>query len=188
MKTPVQIDFRGMRANERMSTAISTRIADLEQRFGRVTACRIIVKAPSGHHQTGGPYEVSVRLALPNGREVNVGRTAKADERLSDPSFAIHDAFQRARRRLQDHVRRMQGQVKTRSDVPSGTVSRIDPVKGFGFLQTADGRDIYFHRNSVLGRGFAKLEVGARVMFHEEVGEKGAQASTVKLIGKHRMR
>jgi len=53
-------------------------------------------------------YEVNVRLALPNGREVNVGRTAQADERQAALSFAINDAFKHVRRRLQDHVRRVQ--------------------------------------------------------------------------------
>ena len=188
METPVQIDFQGMKPSERVRSSINAHIVDLEQRFGRVTACRVVLKAPSGHHRTGGLYEMNIRLALPNGREVNVDRTAKADERHSDLSFAINDTFHRARRRLQDHVRRMQGQTKTHSDAPLGTVSRLEPIDGFGILQTADGREIYFHQNSVLNGAFPKLKIGTRVMFSEEIGEKGPQASTVKLLGKHRMR
>ena len=87
-------------------------MAELEQRYGRVTACRVVLKGPGGHHRTGGLYEVNVRLALPNGREVNVGRTAQADERQAGLSFAINDAFQHARRRLQDHVRRVRSSTK----------------------------------------------------------------------------
>jgi ribosome-associated translation inhibitor RaiA len=116
MQTPAQVDFRGMEASEHIRSAIADHIADLERRFSRVTACRVVLKAPGKHHRTGGLYEVSIRLALPNGREVNVARTAKADERYSDLSFAINDAFHRARRRLQDHVRKMQGQVKTHGE------------------------------------------------------------------------
>lgn len=188
MQTPVQIDFQGLKASARVRNVVATCIAELEQRFGRITACRVLVKGPGRHRQTGKPYEVHIRLALPNGRQVNVGRTAQADERQSDLSFAINDAFHRARRRLQDHVRRMQGQTKTHSDIPIGTVSQIEPTEKFGVLQTADGREIFFHQNSVLDGAFSKLKIGTRVTFHEEAGDKGPQASTVKLVGKHGMR
>lgn len=188
METPVEIDFQGMAANAQIRASIADHLAQLEQRFGRVTACRIVLKGPGAHHRTGGLYEVNIRLALPDGREVNVGRTAKADERHSDLAFALGDAFKRARRQLQDHVRRLQGQVKHHDGQPVGTVIRLDPAGEFGFLETADGREIYFHRNSVLDDSFSRLAAGSRVIFAEEMGEKGPQASTVKLLGKHRLR
>jgi cold shock CspA family protein len=53
-----------------------------------------------------------------------------------------------------------------------------------GFIETAEGREIYFHRNAVLGGAFDRLIVGSEVRFVEEKGVKGAQASTVHLIGK----
>lgn len=187
METPVEIDFQGMEPVERLRQSITTHVGDLEQRCGRITACRVVLKAPGGHHHKG-LYEVNIRLALPNGREVNVARTAPLDERYTEVDFAINDAFKRARRRLQDHVRRMQGHVKEHEGQPVGKVLRIDPEGGFGFLETADNREIYFHRNSVLDDGFTRLSVGTRVAFAEEQGEKGPQASTVKLLGKHRMR
>ena len=70
---------------------------------------------------------------------------------------------------------------------PIATVVRIDPSGDFGFLESTDGREIYFHRNSVLDDR-KRLEVGARVSFAEEMGDKGPQASTVKLLGKHKLR
>jgi len=47
-------------------------------------------------------------------------------------------------------------------------------------------RAIYFHRNAVIDGAFERLKVGSEVAFVEEAGEKGAQAGTVRLIGKHR--
>jgi cold shock CspA family protein len=186
MQTPVEIDFQNFEAKTRARALIKRHLAQLEQRFGRVTACRVAVKGPGGHHRTGAPHEINIRLALPNGREVNVERTAAADERHSDLSFAIADAFKRARRQLQDQARRLQGQVKRHEGLPIGTVVRLDPAGGFGFLESSDGREIYFHRNSVIG--FSRLANGSRVAFAEEMGEKGPQASTVKPLGKHRLR
>ncbi len=80
----------------------------------------------------------------------------------------------------------MQGQVKQHEAEPIATVVRVDPSGEFGFLETPDGREVYFHRNSVIGS--AKLGEGTRVTFVEEEGEKGPQASTVKVMGKHKMR
>jgi len=188
MQTPVEIDFQGMHGRPEVQASIEHHVAELEQRYGRVTACRVVLKGPGGHHRTGGLYEVNIRLALPNGREVNVSRTAQADERLADLSFAINDAFKDARRRLQDHVRRLQGQVKQHESQPMGTVKNLDASGEFGFLEAADGHEVYFHRNSVLDGAFSRLAVGTRVIFAEEMGEKGPQASTVKLLGKHRLR
>ena len=57
-------------------------------------------------------------------------------------------------------------------------VARIFYQDGYGFLETADGRDVYFHENSVLD-GFDKLEVGNKVVYSEEMGAKGPQASSL---------
>ena len=188
MQTPLEVDFQGLSSTPQIEDAIARHVAQLEQRYGRVTSCRVALKGPGGHHQNGGLYEVNIRLSLPNGREVNVGRTAQAGGRHADLTFAINDAFKRARRRLEDHVRRLQGSVKQHDGAPIGTVMRLDPSGEFGFLESGDGREIYFHRNSVLDGGFSRLAGGSRVTFAEEAGEKGPQASTVKLLGKHRLR
>ena len=47
--------------------------------------------------------------------------------------------------------------------------------------------EIYFHRNAVLDGAFDRLSIGSEVAFVEEEGEKGPQASTIRLIGKHHL-
>jgi cold shock CspA family protein len=54
--------------------------------------------------------------------------------------------------------------------------------EGYGFLTAEDGREIYFHQNSVLHRAFHRLKIGMKVIFVEEQGEKGLQASTVRVL------
>jgi len=112
MDNPVEIDFQGMNARPDIRGAIAKHMGQLEDRFGRLTAGRVVVKAPSGHHHTGGLYEINVHLSLPEGREVNIGRTPQDDERYADLDFAVNDAFKRARRQLQDEARKLQGHVK----------------------------------------------------------------------------
>jgi cold shock CspA family protein len=194
MQTPVEIDFQGIHANEQLRSCVTRNISTLEQRFGRITACRVVIRGPSERHRKGGPFEVSIRLSLPQGREVDIGRSegrvkeADTDNRLLDPVVAVNDAFKRARRRLQDHARRMQGQVKNHEALPIATVSRYNDATGYGFLETQDGREVYFHRNSVLDGGVRYVAPGTRVTFFEEMGDNGPQASTVKVLGKHAMR
>lgn len=112
MQTSPEIEFQGMAPSAKVQNAVEEHIAALEQRCGRMTACRVLLKAPGHRRRTGGLYEIHIRLALPDGREVNVERTPAADERYADLDFALNDAFKRARRQLQDKLRRMQGQVK----------------------------------------------------------------------------
>ena len=140
METPLRIEFQGMEPVEMVRQEIERYVAGLEDRFGRVTACHVVVKAPGQHHRTGGLYEINIRLALPDGKEVDIARTPRADERHGDIHFAVHDAFKRARRRLQDQARRLQGQVKVHEAQPTGTVTRLE--NDFGFLETPDGRRI----------------------------------------------
>jgi cold shock CspA family protein len=184
METAPQIDFQGMEPLAHVREAVERHIGQLETRFGRITACRVAVKGPGGRHRSGGLYEVNIHLSIPNSRDVSVLRTPTLDERHADVGFAINDAFKRARRQLQDRARKLQGNVKHHEPTPAAGVVRLDPSGEFGFLETSDGREIYFHKNSVLDGAFARLKPGTAVSFAEEEGEKGPQASTVRLLGK----
>lgn len=112
MQTPLELDFQGMDPTQAARDAIEKQIAQLEAVFGRMTAGRVVVKGPGAHRRNGGLYEINIRLALPEGREVNISRTPQADERHADLTYALNDAFKRARRQLQDQLDRMDGNVK----------------------------------------------------------------------------
>ena len=112
METPVEIEFVGMASLEGVQQEIDRYIAGLEKRFGRITSCRVVVRAPGNHHQNGDRYEVKIQLALPDHKEVNVAHLPKDDGRSVDVRSAVNDAFKRARRQLTDRVRRMEGRIK----------------------------------------------------------------------------
>jgi cold shock CspA family protein len=99
-------------------------------------------------------------------------------------AVAIREAFDTARRRLEDVAREQRGAVKTH-DVPAhGEVVELERADGYGVIQAGENR-IYFHRASVLDDAFDELTIGTAVAFAEEQGEKGPQASTVRILGKH---
>jgi cold shock CspA family protein len=184
MQTQPEIDFQGLEPSAERREKILRQIEKLEDRFGRATACRVVVKGPGAHHQTGGLYEINLHLVLPDRREVAIERTPHLDERFQDLDFALHDAFKRARRRLQDQVRRMRGKVKRHETAPTAIVKKLMAEEGYGFLEAADGREIYFHRNSVEEPGFDALKPGAPVRYSEEEGREGPQASRVTPLGR----
>ncbi|HVZ91739.1 MAG TPA: HPF/RaiA family ribosome-associated protein [Rhizomicrobium sp.] len=115
MKSPLQLELHGVRSSDYLNDLIGANLAKIEKRFGRATACRVVVRAPNAHHRTGAPYEVSVRIALPAKKEVNVCRSPAADGRLADLAFAVNDAFKRALRQIVDESRLLQDRAKRRT-------------------------------------------------------------------------
>jgi cold shock CspA family protein len=188
METDLQLETQGFEPSIQVRELIAANIEKLEARFGRITSCWVTIRAPGAHHRMGEPYTVSIRMALPKGREVNVGYNSKGNSRRQvDVTFAIHDAFRRATRQLRDNSQRLQGNVKPHAQSPIGKITRVEAENNCGFLRTADGREVYFHANSVLSGGFRKLKPDDRVVYHEEGGDKGPQASTVRVLrARHR--
>jgi cold shock CspA family protein/ribosome-associated translation inhibitor RaiA len=176
MQLPLQITARDVSLSEAAEGDIRAKAANLDTYYDGIMSCRVVVEGPVRHHRKG-PYTVRVDLTVP-GAELVVDR--QADE---DLYVAIRDAFDAARRRLEDYARRQRGDVKLHETSPRARVCRLFPEEDYGFLETPDGREIYFHRNSVLHPGFERLEIGTEVRFAEETGDHGPQASTVAILG-----
>jgi cold shock CspA family protein/ribosome-associated translation inhibitor RaiA len=198
MILPLQITFRNMDSSGVVKGWIQEEANKLDEFHGKITGCRVVVELPNRRRKAGNVYHVRVDLTVPGGeivvkRQPNLrtlpGRIKmKPAKRLEvrvphkDLRQAINDAFSAMRRQLQDFARRRRHDVKTHQAQPHARVTRLFPQEGYGFLQTAEGREVYFHKNSVLNNAFERLMIGSTVSFVEEKGEQGPQASTVKLI------
>jgi cold shock CspA family protein len=177
MRLPLQITFRNLPRSEAVERAVRERAERLDRFCQRIMACRVVVETRHRRHH-GNLYHLRIDLTLP-GQEIVAGREPSRHQAYEDVYVAVRDAFDAARRRLEDYARRHDGRVKAHEPTPRGRITRLDPDKGCGFLGTPDGREIYFHRNSVLNEDFDRLVVGGLVRYHEEAGEEGPQASTV---------
>lgn len=184
MQLPLQITFRQIPHSDAIEAKIREKAARLDRFAEHIMACRVVIEAPHRRHHQGTLYQVRIDLTLPGG-ELVVNREPRLNHAHEDVYVAIRDAFDAAARQLEDYVRRQRVAVKTHEAPPCGRVARLLPEKDCGFIETADGREVYFHRNSVLNDGFDELTAGAEVRFVEEPGEQGPQASTVRPVGKH---
>lgn len=172
-----------MEASDAVDAQIREKIAWLETFYDKIQSCRVVIEAPHRHHRQGTIYQVRIDLKVPGG-EIVVNREPGFDGAHEDVYVSIRDAFDAARRRLEDYARRERGATKVHDPTPLARVTRLDQHAGYGYLETEDGREVYFHRNSVLNDRFDDLEVGSEVRFAEEQGRRGTQASTVRMVAK----
>jgi CspA family cold shock protein len=68
------------------------------------------------------------------------------------------------------------------SERKEGTVKWFNSSKGYGFIEQEGGNDVFVHYQSIVADGYKSLEEGQKVEFTESEGEKGPQATDVKLI------
>ena len=197
-----QVTYRNVRPTPHIERAIRREVKKLDRYYPNLTGCHVMLEIPHRHHAMPNPYHVRVDLSLP-GAQVVVGRQPTLHATAQDLGLAetprefdidapehevvvsIRHAFDAARRRLQDAVRRQRHAVKEHAP-STARVVRLFPDRGYGFLVAADGHEVYFHRNSVLDGGFDSLETGSEVRFAEEAGIEGAQASTVTPVRRRR--
>lgn len=184
MITPLQITFRDMNPSEFLEKDIREKAEKLEEYFNKITACHVIVEMHHKHHHQGNLYHVRLDIVLP-GKEIIVNRDPKEHHAHEDPYVAVRDAFNAARRQLQDYHEQLKQHVKTHELPPHGKIIKIYPNMDYGLIETSDQREVYFHRNSILNADLEDLEIGNTVRFTETSGDKGPQASSVQLEGKH---
>ena len=185
MKLPLQVTFRDFDSSPAIAEHVQRRVDKLDQFCDRIMSCRVAIAAPDRHtHRGTNQYQVRIDVKAP-GVELVSNRTPSALLE-SDLYAVIDDAFGDMERQIEDYTRRARWDVKRHGGTPHARIAKIFRDRGYGFLEASDGREIYFHQNSVLRGKWDQLEVGMEVRFAEEDGDKGPQASTVDIVGKMR--
>jgi ribosome-associated translation inhibitor RaiA len=118
-----QITFRHMDPSPAVAQRVAIHVAKLRQHFPQLSSCRVVIEAPHHHRQRGPAFHVQLDLRLPgaeivvkhepNERQLlaesaaaSVHKSTEVDSAHKDAYIALHDAFDIAHRRLEDHVRR----------------------------------------------------------------------------------
>lgn len=183
MQKPLEMSFRGFLPPESVKEVIRRKAAELDKVHDALIGCRVAVERVQATQKSGNPYRVRIDLTIPN-HELVVRREL-SEGALHDPLHSVlRNAFNSARRLLKDRREIRRRQVKAPADrAYRAVVKTVLPDRDHGFMRDSEGREIYFHRNSVIGGKFEDLRPGMPVRYVRQEGEKGLQASTVEITG-----
>ncbi|RFC36216.1 MAG: ribosomal subunit interface protein [Candidatus Nitrotoga sp. LAW] len=107
MQTPLQITVRNIEHSDALETRIRDKAQKLEEFCKHIMSCRVVVEAPHKHHHQGKQFNVHIEIGVP-GNEIVVNR-----DHHEDVYVALRDAFNAAKRQLEDYARKIRGDVKT---------------------------------------------------------------------------
>ena len=123
MPLPLTIYFRNVPHSDAIESDLGEKAAKLETLCDRITSARVVVETPHRRHRQGKLFHVRIELGVP-GRRIVVSREPAAHHAHEDAYVAIRDAFDDAKRQLQDYTRELRGDVKTHQPVVEGRVAR----------------------------------------------------------------
>jgi ribosomal subunit interface protein len=106
MQIPLQISLHGITHSNALYDAIRERAEKLDRYYDRIMSCRVVLELLARHQRKGKQYAVRIDVKVPGGELVV---TREHDE---DLQVALRDAFDAARRRLEDYARTQRGDVK----------------------------------------------------------------------------
>jgi cold shock CspA family protein/ribosome-associated translation inhibitor RaiA len=187
MQTPLQVTFEDIGHSGAVEDRIRDEAGKLEQFYDRIMSMRVVVARPQHRHHKGDTFQIRIHIVVPGAADIVISREPAATGAHEDVYVTIRDTFKAARRQLQDLARKRQGHIKEHETPPHGTIAALHPEQDHGFIAATDGREIYFHRNSVAGVRFEDLKAGQEVRFSEAAGDKGPQATLVRPVGKHHL-
>jgi ribosomal subunit interface protein len=107
MLKPVEVVFQGVDGSQAVEKHVRDEVAKLERLHPQVTRCRVTIGLPHNRQQQGKLFDIHIELAVP-GKELMVNQAPGQE----DMYVALRDAFDIARRQLDDHVRAQRGEVK----------------------------------------------------------------------------
>ena len=115
MELPLQITWHNVGYSPAIEADIRAKAAKLEQFYNHVISCRVVVDAPHKHHRKGNLFGIKIDIKVPD-NEIAITREPSEHHAHEDMYVVIRDAFDAARRKLQDYARVRRGQVKKHND------------------------------------------------------------------------
>jgi cold shock CspA family protein/ribosome-associated translation inhibitor RaiA len=181
MQVPPEIAFRHVQASDHLKSLILDGIDRLEKIYPNLISCRTLVDDMTPDRQNGNEYRVRLEIGIP-GSTIIVDKSDSEHTEYRDVTQVINEAFDIARKRVQKAKELQRGDVKVHELPPHGRVTRLltdDTGVRYGFIEARDGRQIYFHEESLVDLEFEDLDIGDEVRYAGAEGDEGPQASTV---------
>lgn len=188
MQIPVEIAFHNLPKSDWAETEIRDHVARLEDIYNRLTTCRVRVDQRANNANNTIPPVVRIELSLPGRNDIVVAHEPDHLQRkfqAPDLRNAINEAFRIAERQLAQYKDQLKDRTAAGGHEAAhemrGQVAEVTPAEDFGFLLTASGSLLYFHRNSILSGDFDRMKVGTEVHYVEGAGDTGPIATKVRV-------
>jgi hypothetical protein len=133
---PIQITFHGISHRDNIESAIRERVNWLEQFYPGIVRCRVLVEVPHRHRRGGRHFDIRIEMTVAGGAPIIVSHAPSLHAGSKDleqeastkeseiegerryAEVAIHEAFDAARRQLEDFAREQRGAVKQHAVAP----------------------------------------------------------------------
>ena len=188
MQIQPEIAFHNCEKTDWAEEAILDHIERLEEIYDRLITCRVRVDQTNDNTNHTIPPVVRIEISVPGHKDIVVSHEPGHLQRkfqAPDLKNAINEAFRIA----EDRLTRYKDQLTDRTAPGTheaanellGQIAEITPGEDFGFLLTASGGLLYFHRNSLLSGDFDRLKRGDDVYYVEDMGDTGPTAKKVRV-------
>ena len=182
MQLPIEISYRGVAKSDEIETLVRDKASRLDKFCDHISRCDVVIEQPNHTQHSGSPFRVRIDVTVPPHHELVADEKPTKHEMHEPLKKVIGDAFRSMERQLKELTARQHHKVKTHEDGAHALVSKLFAADGYGFITDLQGRDVYFHRDSLKNGDFETLKVGTEVRFDEAHNEKGAHATSVHII------
>jgi cold shock CspA family protein/ribosome-associated translation inhibitor RaiA len=183
MQEPLQIAFHNMASSPQLEQRVRELFARLERYYDGIISARIVIEAPhkQPHKSTIG---ISISIGVP-GRDIVVKREQRLHEADDHNVWVLNEAFDAAARQVEEYSRIRRREVKApEPERQYARIVRLHPEQDYGFIETRERQNLYFHRAVVRDDQFDALEIGSEVYYTlaDDEGAMGPMASNIELI------
>ena len=173
----LKIEARNVELRKGWQTKIEEEKEKLVRHYANyVLHLRVTIEATS-HHKEGG-FEIKLIASVPNDTVV-VTRKGENVRPL------LIEAFDVLSLQLKEILRKKRKDIKGMEQEglgdKYGIIQKLSPLESYGFITTSDQREIYFHENALKNINMDELAEGDDVVYGETLGDKGPQASWVRV-------
>jgi cold shock CspA family protein/ribosome-associated translation inhibitor RaiA len=184
MQEPLQISFHNMASSEALERRVREHWAKVERHHEGIISARVVLEA--AHKQPHkSTLAVSISIGVP-GRDLAVRREQRLHESDDHATWVINEAFAAAARQLKEYAQKQRRDVQAHEgEREYARIVRLYPDQDYGFIETRERLNIYFHRDVVRDADFADLKEGSEVLYTlaDDEGPMGPMASNVWTIG-----
>jgi len=186
MYVPLEISVKDIEKSTHLEELIRAKTEKLEHVCDHLSSCRVSIEKPHEHMESGNPFRVRIDMTVPPAHELVAKQEPGQGDMHHSVDTVIRHVFDKAERQLKKLGEKQNRKTKTHeTQQPIAIVPELFKDEGYGFLKAVDDdREVYFHKNSVADRKFERLDEGTGVWYQYEMGEKGPQATTVRVIDK----